>query len=385
MIVVDKENCDDIYIKINEKIALILEFFIDVCEDSNYEDQMETIFPSYFLRDEPEECKKNILELYEYSRDGFLHCLNPIKQYALYHLFEWYMEVTEEDLIIEAMTLDLNDDKERLVNYGIEDFKELMFEDHDFLDVDLYIHLFNMDPRLLKQYGVDLERYLELMPKDIRAEYVESQDDDAIGKTTLDEEELIINLIYSSIQRKQTNPLRLLKTSETELSDDIADYMVVKLNDFNLNIEREKPAGFALKDTGELDFFIHRTSNNIYEKIAIGENKEWGNFESQFKQLIGYMDRDIKFGFTILFNKTVQLKTIIKKRRDFLNEFYIDIKGKHVFKVNRIEELKQFKDVIITSHTNPEDGSEVRIYHFIINAVLPERVEAAKQARKKRR
>ncbi|MBL1705538.1 hypothetical protein ELE02_40830, partial [Klebsiella pneumoniae] len=81
-----------------------------------------------------------------------------------------------------------------------------MFEDHDFLDVDLYIHLFNMDPRLLKQYGVDLERYLELMPKDIRAEYVESQDDDAIGKTTLDEEELIINLIYSSIQRKQTNP-----------------------------------------------------------------------------------------------------------------------------------------------------------------------------------
>ncbi|WP_411682918.1 hypothetical protein [Clostridium thailandense] len=49
--------------------------------------------------------------------------------------------------------------------------------------------------------------------------------------------------------------------------------------------------------------------------IAIGENKEWGNFERQLKQLLGYMTLDTMFGFTIILNKNVSLDTVLKKHR----------------------------------------------------------------------
>ncbi|MGE7762282.1 hypothetical protein [Peribacillus sp. NPDC097895] len=376
---------EDIFIEINKKIEVILGFFIDVCEDSSYEEHMQFIFPPDFFEEKTEECKKIIRELYQYSRDTFAHYLSPIKEYALYSLFDWYLEVTEEDLTFTATRTHPEADKEYMKTYGIEDFKEIIFEDHDFLDVDLWIYLNETNRELLEQFDVNLEKYKDLMPNDKREEYIEAEKEHVCTNLEIDEEELILHLIHSAIQRKQLNVRRLLKTSETELSDDIADYMSAKLNELNINVDREKPAGFALKNVGELDFFIHRTTRGKYEKIAIGENKEWGTYKAQFKQLIGYMDRDIKFGFTIIFNKTVRLKTVLESRKKILEEFSIEIDGNTFFQVNRMEEMKGLKDVVITYHKNPEDESEFKVYHFIINAFLPERIEVAQQARRKRK
>lgn len=366
---------------VNQKIETILEFFIDVCETSSYEEHMEAIFPPDFFEEKTKDCIRIVRELYHYSRDKVPHHLSPIKEYALYNLFDWYLDVTEEDLNFTVTEASSDSVKDFTKTYGIEDFKHLIFDDHDFLDVDFYVELYTKNPQVLEMFDIDLGEYIDVMSIDKREDFLRLRKLQENPDTKLDLEELIVILIYKAIQKKQMNVLRLARTSETELSDDIADYMSAKLDDLNIRVEREKPGGFALKVAGELDFFIHQTSNGIYEKIAVGENKEWGSFEKQFKQLIGYMDKDIKFGFTIIFNKTVQLKTVLEGRKKILQNFSIESDGDLFFKVKKIEQVESLNDVIITYHSNPEDKSEFKIYHFIVNAFLPERLEAARQAR----
>ncbi len=61
--------------------------------------------------------------------------------------------------------------------------------------------------------------------------------------------------------------------------------------------------------------YIYIYEKSVLKTIAIGENKEWGNFERQLKQLLGYMTLDTMFGFTIILNKNVSLDTVLKKHR----------------------------------------------------------------------
>lgn len=92
----------------------------------------------------------------------------------------------------------------------------------------------------------------------------------------------------------------------------------------DIHMDREDRIGFALKDVGETDFYIWKTKDVMYIKIAIGENKKWGKFESSLKQLIGYMDNDVEFGFTIIFNQNTDLNTVLTKRLEILESFHID-------------------------------------------------------------
>ncbi|MBO0581602.1 hypothetical protein EXQ44_05685 [Clostridium botulinum] len=95
------------------------------------------------------------------------------------------------------------------------------------------------------------------------------------------------------------------------------------------------------------------------------------------------MKCDTKFGFTILFNKTINLDTLIKSRNKILKEFFVEKDDKKYFEViGDITKLKEMKNVVVTLHKNPEDNTYFEIYHFIVNAKLDEREETAKQARK---
>ncbi|HJV16009.1 MAG TPA: hypothetical protein VJ546_01245 [Bacillales bacterium] len=189
-------------------------------------------------------------------------------------------------------------------------------------------------------------------------------------------------MIYSAIKQKELDPRRLLETKETQLSDDIAHILQTSLADKGMIVAREQPGGFAQKSTGELDFFIYTQTNHTFKPIAIGENKEWGNFVKQFKQLIGYMKEDIPFGFTILFNKKTNLHTVMDKREVMLEDFYLDIDGKKYFETLELTKgFHEIKDILISKHQNPENHTHFKIYHFIVNAHRPEREAAAKQAR----
>lgn len=187
----------------------------------------------------------------------------------------------------------------------------------------------------------------------------------------------------------QEMPVFLEKISETECSDLIKKNLDSFARSKNLIVERERPQGYAQVNSGEIDFYVSTTQPPIVT-VAVGENKEWGKFNSQLSQLIGYMEVGAGFGFTIIFNKSTKLQTILKSRENTLKQFCIEQDGKSHFAIRdgRIYRLQQLipdapNEAVLTIHESPErTGASFRIYHLILNAYSPERKQSAKEARR---
>lgn len=232
----------------------------------------------------------------------------------------------------------------------------------------------------------------ELNPdfNDLGKEYLEVMQQSLMKIKTVQISELeatIVREIYLAIESIQNNPTRLSGQSETELSDDITNIIGAVLRREGIVVEREHPGGRAIEHIGEIDLFIYRQQNQ--EILAVGENKHWSpeNFKKQIKQLIGYMQPDRGFGFSIIFNKNTQLRTVLEGRTEILKNFFVEKDGSKYFETKdpilyAEHWIPGIKDVLITYHENPEKPQSIlRIYHFIVNCKNDERMEAARQAR----
>lgn len=394
MINLDGDVSKSILKKVNKNIYLILELFTESCKDLDYETFFVEIFPKHYVRKNMNRCIEILEELTEYSTDVYLHELNPLQEYALFYLFEWWLDVTEYEFeeIVNEKEIITDFDKYIADNINnIEEYKGFMFYDWDFLGefLSVYIEAYKSHGPLFTEFShIDLEDYVELMPADKKEEYHIAKREFELYREEqnldFNNEQLIVKQIYNAIKAREKYPKRLQVTLETELSDDIADIVRENLHSNNIILTREMPNGFALKRIGECDFYIYTFIDGVYKVIAIGENKEWGKYGNQLKQLIGYMTNDVQFGFTILFNKSVQANTALVKREKILKDFFVEVDGKKCFQiVGDILESKVMDNVLLTKHENPEKkGSYFRIYHFIINSKLEERQKSAIQARK---
>ena len=129
----------------------------------------------------------------------------------------------------------------------------------------------------------------------------------------------------------------------------------------------------------KMDFLIYSFDNGIYKQIAIGENKKWGEYKNSIGQLLGYMDSDTKFGFTIIYNTGTNLNTVLEGRKKILKEYNIDGKFRVI---GEIEEIENMANVLRTCHENPEKlGSCFYLYHFVFNAYKIQRKKVAAKSR----
>jgi hypothetical protein len=391
---VDGEVPDSILEKINGNIYYIIELFIEVYEGLGDVSFLGTIFPMHLVRKNKDRCMEVIEELTDYTQDSYLHTLTPIQQHALFFLLEWCIDVETYDFDQVVGEEEIKTDEDRIIAEHINDidfYLGLLFNDWDFLEDNLsktlqYYKIYG--PAYEQFQDINIEEYIELLPDDKKEEYYKTK-----GRFTIKKGEekkgsefegLIVRQIYQAIKLREMDPVRLKATSETELSNDIRDIIKEKLHENGINISREMPSGFSKTGIGECDFYLDTYVDGIYKTLAIGENKEWGKFESQLKQLIGYMTKDVQFGFTIVFNKRVKINTVLTKRIEILKNFYVEKDGiKHFQVVDGVYEHIEMRDLLMTTHENPErKGSYFRLHHFVINANSAERQESANQARR---
>lgn len=385
-----------IYLDISEKAKKIISnnvwYMFDLlladCEALSYEEILSGIYPEFLINNKLDLCKRVVHELSEMTRDSFERdYLKPIYEYALFQTIEWWFEVTDDIELDKIDSVDaITNDGDNLCKFlnNTDNYIDFLFEDWDFLYVHRLFEVYKNNPVFLEKFlHVNIDEYTDLMPSDIREDY-ETLKKNLYEKNKLEkgEEALIINDIYSIIQNETMRPAFYENHSEVELSDIIRSILFLKFKEHNLDIERETRGGFAVKDSGELDFYIYKTENGIYEQLAVGENKKWGEYEHSIKQLLGYMTENTKFGFTIIFNKNTHLDTVIKGRRRILEEFNVDGNFR-VF--GDIKEMLGMHDVLVSKHENPErKGTYFNIYHFIFNVCRPERKISAEQSRKNR-
>jgi hypothetical protein len=196
-------------------------------------------------------------------------------------------------------------------------------------------------------------------------------------------EHLIIKELDNAIKLKENDPSRLISLTENQLSNDLFDIVQNTLKNENLIIEREKPGGFSKKSIGEMDFYIYRYNKGVLETLCIGENKIWegeSNFKKQLMQLFGYMKDYNDFGFTIIFNKKNHITNILKKRKKILEEF--NEENFNTLKIENIDKsLIRNSNIIVSTHSIPENKKTIKIYHLIVNCKMDERRELAEKAR----
>ncbi|MGD8191849.1 hypothetical protein ACQCN2_17930 [Brevibacillus ginsengisoli] len=389
MINIYAEISKEIAKQVNENIHSILEMFIDYCETSGFEVFLQGIFPPFLIREDLEKCSRVIYELQEFTMDKYERELYPLHEYALFSLLGWWKEVSDEYDEIEFDSIDeklIRTEDDEYIARNINDmymYRTLLFQDNDFLQIPKLISIYRKSPEFVQEFlHINLDNYTDLMPNDIREDYISSKK--TLNNQEISDEQLIVSLLHSATKRLQHNPIKLMRTSETELSDYICNFLWMNLEERGLHISREMPGGFAKKVIGEIDFFIYRNDKSLYNPIAVGENKEWGNFTDQLKQLLGYMTENVSFGFTIIFNKSVTLSTVLKNRIKQLEDFYIEVNGIKYFETLSVNPVEGMKYVLVTEHKNPEDSDTFRMYHLIVNANLNVREEAARQARMKK-
>lgn len=169
----------------------------------------------------------------------------------------------------------------------------------------------------------------------------------------------------------ERTPQQYMKFTENELSNLIADFLRSQLQG-KVFIEREAPMGYGPKKTGQADFYIFTNLNGIKKEIAIGENKFDGKFRAELLQLIGYLNENFEFGFTITINNQKEKIEVIKKQKQILQNFEISGNFKTL-------QIRQLDDYLISEHQCPENGKIFRLYHLILNLYRPSRIEAAKR------
>jgi len=381
---------------INKNIWYMFDLLKATCEGLSYEEVLDGIFPQYILDIDLDKCIRTVKELSNMTVDRYeREYLSPFYEWTLYHTILWWIDVADDieldEIPRELCITDTGSDLYETIN-KVDNYFDFMFADWDFLYVDRLYDLYKSNPNIINKFlHIDISSYLELMPNDIREECRILKEEYARSETVeRSQEEYIIKTIYTFLQlealkaEKYTEQAKV-KLDEVDLSDNVRNGLFQLYNEHGLTIEREARAGYAIKDLGELDFYIYSMQDDIYKMIAVGENKKWGEYEDSIGQLLGYMDNNTTFGFTIIYNQDTYLHTVINGRKKILQEFSVEGNFKVVGEIEELDSVGM-KDVLRTKHENPEKpGTYFNLYHFIFNVHKPQRALAARVSRKRGR
>jgi hypothetical protein len=380
---------------VNKNIEGVIRVLLDYIE-SDPEFGIDFFFPRDYLERKPEECKKNLYELYESIKSPTLRdYIKPKYEYALYAILQWWQDVvdSEEDLLIyqidelliEEIKKCYPEDEGTYIVETITTFKEyeyICLEDFDFLPTQLneLVTIYLRNPQLVKQFAQydDLDDYVDLMECDLRERYlvVRSQ---VHFKSKINIEEDILAELINVIKTIQKRVVHYVNKSEIEITADIHDQLRrVLLLKHDIHISREFTMGRALKSIGETDLYLYKEDNTGIIDYTILENKIIDKFQDQYYQLIGYLNHFFEFGITLSINRDKSLqegyKFIIEKLNDFKGQKFEPIK------IGKIDIEKNY--ILFSEHVVPENGNRMRIYHMILQLNDKERKFAALKARK---
>lgn len=349
---------------INIIISDIIDDFIEVGSNIEFEYIYGTVFPIHIAREE-DKCMKIIRELSMYSKDDFTHRLKPMHQYVLYNIFEFSIESTDDGFsLIEIvneykekykyLTNSFSDIEKNLIGEikNPDIFKDICFEDYDFNEkfIDNMLEFLKSDisegTNYLSYLNIDvdyIDEYLDLIPYDKQYELLklkEIMNKKFIKDIKSNEEfESIIDNIIKDI-KFYTEQRGLHKTLKKEkiIEDDFQKIFYIIINErcktYDLDVSCEVDSG-----RGRIDFKISK--GREYRCLIEFKLDKNGCFESNFNfQLSTYLNsEDVYMGVFLLFihnNSTYEKIESYKERayelskeyNKFIKFEYVDLRAK---------------------------------------------------------
>lgn len=376
---------------INDNIKAMIEVYRDyLYMDDGFDlyQKLEGVFPRQFLNRNKNVCEELIEELYEIITSQIVRdYIKPKYEFVLYYIMKWWVDVqdNEEDYIPIKISKELEKDIKENSNYmdeygenivlkqikEIDNYFEFCFDDYDFLpeSLDSIVLLYLKNPEVVKKLlNIDLDDYIEFMSADLRELYLEKSNEKSVEYEGIKgwAEELLIKELYNSLKILKSHVVEIVDKSEVEISNEI-----FRMNKFlfkkcyGVELEREAEIGHAKKKLGETDLYIY-INGDEYINIAIGENKVLNRFNEAYGQVLGYLNHDFKFGFTISINKD----------KDIIDAYDYIIKKLKVNKYSNFEIIdivelplgEEYRYLLKSVHRIPEDRERtMNIYHLILD------------------
>jgi len=143
---------------------LIEEHLVEEQASSEWESLVEARFPPMVWLQHRDRCEEAALEVLAMTRDGFPHVLEPLHEHFLYWAIDWWLDgvIPREGQSPEERAQYGEQEKE------LSDLQDVAFDSVDFLHVDeIAVSVLEGNP-YNSRLGIIPERYLDLMPDDIR-------------------------------------------------------------------------------------------------------------------------------------------------------------------------------------------------------------------------
>lgn len=347
---------------INDRIDDMLDRVFDLSNDLKDTKIFDFLFPTYLMAEKPEWCIRKLRQFRTMVQDYFERdYLEPIYEYILYQLLHNELDLLRDLEELPESIIDEITDENYDENHYVEDingYLEFMFRDYDFLTVSNGLES-------------ELEDYIEIMPEDIRNKVRRERKE---REQAYQKEDVFIQTLLRALEQIESQPTLYENCNEPQINDHILAIIKQYLYTQGLVAEREKLQGFALKRSGEADFYVFDMENG--ENLAVGESKDARLFDKTIKQLLGYMTRNTHFGFTISINYTSDLSVLKEQIIRSLQEEYT---AQEDFKL--VDLLSEDK-YLVSVHTMPEEhGARIRIYHLFLNLRTVSRRAIARNAR----
>lgn len=258
---------------VNKNVESIIRVLLDYLEDNNGFTP-EHFLPYNNLKIDNDTWNEMVYDLYDIVRsDVIREYVKPKYEFLLYVILQWWDDciVDSEDLLTNKLDSNLVDkikntytseDGENYVLNAITNFKEyyyIIFTDQDFLPSNLerLIILFLKNPDLYKELfpDINLQEYLDLMPKDLREQFEELNYGRCESiKKDLFEHTLLQDLLFCS-ERLQAN-----HTYKESLEDEMNDFIRDLLTCFGYNLRDQTRQGTSNggKQAGEVDILVRK-------------------------------------------------------------------------------------------------------------------------------
>ena len=211
--------------KINKNVNCMCDFLLAICDGLCYEEVLQDIFPSYIIEADLDKCVRAVKDLLNITQDNFdREYIPPFLEWTLYHTILWWIDVADDIVLDEIPREDC------LNNYGIdlydmlnneENYLDFLFADWDFLYVEKIYGIFKRDSRIIeKVFHIDMEQFLDLLPRDIQEEYRKIKNHNT--SNNIDKhEQLIVNNIWNFLQLEMLRAKKYENCNEVDLSDNI--------------------------------------------------------------------------------------------------------------------------------------------------------------------
>lgn len=395
---------------INENLKTMIEVFRDYIHMNDgwtIKDKLMDAFPRHYIVNSSKAVEVIVEELYEIiCGQSIREYINPVYEFSLYCIIQWWISSNDEkdltpvelpeELLAEIEKneeyINEDDSNEILTLIGdVNNYLSFCFGDWDFLpeSLDNYVQLYLKHPSLANaNLNVNLDEYIDLMHVDIRELYLEAKKEftkkinDEIQNilTEINLEEGIIKDLHSVCCEINKHVVENKNKSEVELSNEI--YRMIKLlvkHKYDVEVERESEIGCSNTKLGENDFYIYSHKKELMN-IAIGENKILEKFHDAYGQLLGYLNYNFRFGFTISINKKKKISDACDYIINQLNNCQYE--NHEIKKVEKEPFGEDYRYLVRSTHVLPEDSSrDMKIYHLVLDINNEWRQDIARKAR----